>query len=240
MSGWIKIHRKMREWEWFTEPLTAHVFLYLLLQANHEGKRWRGVKVDRGQICTGIRAISKHTGVSVRSVRTALNHLKSTHELTLETTHRYTMITICNYERYQDYGMESDTQNDTQIDKPATQQRHSSDTIKELKKLKELKEDKNTLKRVPKPKFNPTGKRKFLDHVYLTDDQYEEVKQYYTKQGYGPDVFKEAVSVLDSWFEDNPAMRQKRVNDAKTLKGWPLQRALEKLSAERKYQKWGE
>lgn len=77
-----------------------------------------------------------------------------------------------------------------------------------------------------KREFNPEGKTKYLDWVYLDDAQFERVKKYYADKGFGPDEFQEAIRALDKWFDDNPGMRKKRTDDAKALMGWPLERAI--------------
>ena len=33
MSGWIKLHRKITEWEWYSDANTFRVFMHLLLTA---------------------------------------------------------------------------------------------------------------------------------------------------------------------------------------------------------------
>lgn len=99
--GWIKLHREIMEWEWYTDPKTVHLFLHLILQANHKSKRWKGVKVERGQVITGRQALACATGLSEQQVRTVLNRLESTGEITMKSTNRFTVVTICNYERYQ-------------------------------------------------------------------------------------------------------------------------------------------
>lgn len=80
----------------------------------------------------------------------------------------------------------------------------------------------------PKPQFNPEGKTKYLDWVYLSTDQYRRVVRYYEEKGLDYNDFKEAVRELDRWFGDNPKKRAKRTDDAKALMGWPLDRALER------------
>ena len=40
MSGWIKIHRQILEWEWYSDTNTFRVFLHLLLKANHKEKKY--------------------------------------------------------------------------------------------------------------------------------------------------------------------------------------------------------
>ena len=120
-SGWIKVHRKMPEWEWYQDPNTCRLFLHLLLTVNRKPGKWRGVDVPAGARITSIRKLSAETKLSERNIRTALKHLISTHEVTQSTTARYTLITVLNYEKYQG--------TDTVSDTPVTQYRHSTDTV---------------------------------------------------------------------------------------------------------------
>ena len=101
MEGWIKLHRKFVSWEWFTDFKTSHLFLYLLLSANHEDKNWRGQKVKRGQLITGRKSLSEKTGLSEQTIRTSIDRLKSTNEITIKTTNKNSLITVLNYDFYQ-------------------------------------------------------------------------------------------------------------------------------------------
>jgi hypothetical protein len=100
-NGWIKIHRKMLEWEWYDEPNTFRLFFHLLLKANHKPKKYRGVNIEAGQIMTGLDLLSKETGLSVQRLRTSLTRLKSTNEITSKTNSKGTIIQIVNYKKYQ-------------------------------------------------------------------------------------------------------------------------------------------
>ena len=143
MEGWIKVYRKILDWEWFNVDNTFKVFMYLLLAANHKDKKWRGITVKKGQLIASHSDISKKTGVSVRSVRTCINRLKSTGELTIKATNRYSVLTICNYVDYQSEEVDSDKQTDKQLDKQATSKRQASDkpSNKNVKNIR-MKEEK--------------------------------------------------------------------------------------------------
>lgn len=123
MLGWIKLHRKLLNWEWYTDSNMVHLFIHLLLKANHEPGNWRGVYVKRGQVITGRKKLSQETGISERTIRTCLNRLKSTSELTTEPTNGYTIITISHYDSYQ----LSESQSDQQTDQPNANDRPASD-----------------------------------------------------------------------------------------------------------------
>ena len=101
MEGWIKIHRKLITWEWYNDSKMVHLFLHLLLSANHLDGKWQGVSVKRGQLITGRIKLSAVTGISEQSIRTCLSKLESTKELTIKTTNKNSLITLLNYDSYQ-------------------------------------------------------------------------------------------------------------------------------------------
>jgi hypothetical protein len=88
MSGWIKTYRKMLAWEWFTDSNVVHVFLYLLLQANREAGKWKGIDVRCGQLITSANKIACDTGLTRQKVRTAISKLKTTNEITIKSTNK--------------------------------------------------------------------------------------------------------------------------------------------------------
>lgn len=101
MNGWIKLHRKITEWEWYTDRNTLAVFLHLLIMANIEDKKYRGYDVKRGECIIGRKSLAEDLNMSEQNVRTAINHLLLTNEITIKTTNQFTIVTICNYNSYQ-------------------------------------------------------------------------------------------------------------------------------------------
>ena len=120
MEGWIKLHRKMVDWEWYNDINTKIVFLHLLLTANHKEKKWQGQTILRGQKLTSLEHLSKEIGLSVQQTRTALNKLKLTNEITIKSTNKNTLITIEKYSDYQDKDEENNKQNNTRRNKRTT------------------------------------------------------------------------------------------------------------------------
>lgn len=100
-QGWIKLHRKLIDWGWFKNPDIAHLFVYLILKANHKDGSWQGIQVKKGQLLTGRKRLSEETGLSEQKIRTCLSRLKSTSDITIESTSKYSLITVCNYKTYQ-------------------------------------------------------------------------------------------------------------------------------------------
>ena len=100
--GFIKISRNILDWEWYSDPCTKSVFLHCILKANWKDKTWKGVKIKRGQFVTSLASLADETGLSLKNVRTALEHLKSTNELAIESSPKGRIITVKNYAKYQD------------------------------------------------------------------------------------------------------------------------------------------
>lgn len=170
IKGYIKLHRQILYWEWWDDPKVFKVFMYCLLRANHTDQKWKGIDIKRGEFITSTRILATQCHLSLRSIRTVLKHLKSTHELTCKTTHRYTIICVLKYDEYQSETTQSTTQS-------TTQQRHSPDTVPTTDKnvlknaLKNDKETKHTHAKIKSTDdshveidyFSRAYKRKFYD-----------------------------------------------------------------------------
>lgn len=100
--GYIKLDRKMLEWEWYHNTNTKVLFLHCLLKANWKEAKFEGVTIPKGGFVTSYPHLAKQTGLSVQQVRTALEHLKSTGELTVYPHAKFSVVIVNNYIQYQD------------------------------------------------------------------------------------------------------------------------------------------
>ena len=135
--GFIKLHRKLLDWEWYSDTNVMRVFTHLLLVAYYEPTKKSGRLYQAGQLSIGRKQLSKAVGLSEQQVRTALKKLENTQEITIKATSEYSIITLNNWNSYQ--------QNNQQLtnDQPTTNQQLT--TLKEVKN-KRSKEDKNISK----------------------------------------------------------------------------------------------
>ena len=100
--GWVKLHRKLKDWCWYKDQPTKALFIHFLLEAEWVGD-------NRGQIITTESDLEKETGLSRQQIRTAIKHLQATKEITKQVTNgltnkvtdKKTVITIENYSFYQ-------------------------------------------------------------------------------------------------------------------------------------------
>lgn len=113
-KGFIVLNREILDWEWYDDIKTKVLFLHLLLTANHKEQKWQGKTIGRGELITSISHLAKETGLSQQNIRTSLNRLKSTGEITLQSTNRYTLICVVNWGKFQDFEAEDNKQNNGQ------------------------------------------------------------------------------------------------------------------------------
>ena len=137
----VKLYRSTTEWEWYKDTNTKTVFLHLLLTVEIKDKRFQGYVIPKGSRVCSYPKLSEETGLSIQSIRTAINHLKSTGELTVSKTPKFSKISIANWGRYQDYQHSNQHTTNT----GATQEQHHNKNIKEDKRI-----PLDTLKRVSK------------------------------------------------------------------------------------------
>ena len=138
MSGWISLHRKMTEWEWYSDANTMRLFIHCILKANHKTKKWQGIDIQRGQFLTSSDTLALDLKLSRQQIRTSLNKLKSTNEITISTTSRSSMITVSSYNDYQDNN-QSDNHLATNEQPTSNQQVTTTNNVNNVNKEKESK-----------------------------------------------------------------------------------------------------
>jgi hypothetical protein len=135
-NTFIKLSRKIQSWRWYQDANTMRVFVHILLNANVYDHDFENITVKRGQWVTSVSKISEQLNISTRSIRTALNHLKSTNEVAIKTTSKYSIITVKNYNQYQKV-TKCPTINRQTDDKQVTNDRQQYKKGKERKRREE-------------------------------------------------------------------------------------------------------
>ena len=102
-GGFIQQDRAVYDtsvFSWANHPATMLFYLYLLQKAAWRDTNWKGIPILRGQAVTGLHAMSKDTGLSIQEIRTCLQRLISSEEITVKSTNKYSVITIRRYDRF--------------------------------------------------------------------------------------------------------------------------------------------
>ncbi len=110
MNGFICLHRKLLSKPvWLkSTPEQCKILIALLLMANYKENEWewKGQKINcaAGQLVTSVAGIQKACGdgISRQNVRTALQRFKKYEFLTMQSTSTGMLITIVNWQEYQD------------------------------------------------------------------------------------------------------------------------------------------
>ncbi len=162
-TEFIKLNRKILDWQWFSDPCTRDLFIYCLLKSNWKDGTWHGIEYKRGEFITSLPSLSSDLGFSVQNIRTALAHLKSTGELTDRNTNKYRIITVVNYDKYQS----SNRQTNRKLtgNQQATNRQLTADI-----RSKEVKNKKESIKEKSSPADAAWAS------AGLTREQYEELK----------------------------------------------------------------
>ena len=140
MEGYIKLFRSLLDWEWYSDINTRLVFIHLLLNANWEESGFKGIDIPKGGLVIGRKQLAESVGISEQSVRTALEHLKSTNEITIKSTNKFSVITIVNWEKYQCVREEltNESTNNLTNNQPTTNQQLTTEEEYKNIRIKEI------------------------------------------------------------------------------------------------------
>ena len=206
-QGYIKLYRSFMRWEWYDDANTMRIFLHCLFRANHEQAKWHGQTIERGSFITSFGNLASELNLSVKQVRNCIKKLKSTGEVAHKGNNRNSIITINNYELYQEKGQAKDNQGTIS---GQTEGKQGATNNNE----KNIKNDKN--------KKNIQAKNLFLK--FFEDDselkQYESFKDIFLKWlEYKTAIKKQYKSEqgLKGAFKDLIRLSQNNVNNANEL-----------------------
>jgi len=155
MTGWIRLHRKIREnglWPTARRYSNLEAWLDLLLSANHKAKTiavsFKSIRIDRGQFLTSQVKLANRWQWHRETVVKFMYHLKSQKMIDIETSHQtssgYTLITIRNYDRYQGDEIEpTDIQTDSETYSETSNQ-HTAKPAQTIMIKNEKKENTST------------------------------------------------------------------------------------------------
>jgi hypothetical protein len=133
MSGYFLLHKKIINWEWFSDPKSVALWIYILANTNYTESEYRGHIIKRGQAAIGRKRASVVTGLSQQEIRTRLKRFETNKQITTKSTTNFSIITVLNYDDYQDFSRKKEPQKYFETNKQIT-------TSKEVKKERIKKE----------------------------------------------------------------------------------------------------
>lgn len=140
MSGWIKLHRSLLDWEWYDDFNATRLLIHLLVSVNYEDKKWKGQEVKAGSMVMSWDTLSKSVGLSVKQCRVAMQKLENSGEVARKRADQWQVVTLCKWEKMQ--GCDDNRADDRAFrGQSEGRQRATTKEYKEYKEVKELKKD---------------------------------------------------------------------------------------------------
>jgi hypothetical protein len=142
MNGYIKLHRKIKNWKFYKVDGFLLLWVHMLFEAHHGDDPIYdgfGNKICRGQFSTGRKRLSEETGLSASKVERILKSLEIEQQIEQQKTNKCRIITITNWDVHQKANSTLDnkwTTSGQQVDNKWTQN-------KNVKNVKNGKNGKN-------------------------------------------------------------------------------------------------
>ncbi len=199
MEGWIKIHRKILE-----NPIISKdsdylaVWIYLLVNATHKEipALFKGKKITlkEGQLITGRKSISSKLKISESKIYRIINEFKSEQQIEQQTSNKSSLITILNWNRYQ----QTEQQIETQMNNKWTTSEQQVNTNKNVKNDKNVKNNiisaSEEASSADTAKANRKHKYGEYKNVLLKDEELQTLKENYQN-------WEELIKYLDEYIE---------------------------------------
>jgi len=155
MEGYIKLYRKIKENKYWLEPRKfskAEAWIDLLLRAGFKDKELvlgnQNLNLKAGEFVTSQAKLAEAWKWDRETVNAYLRRLKADEMLGYRTSNKFTVITICNWDNYQNPDKENPATNPTANPAALRQQNrqqtdNKTDTINNGNKDNNVKNDKN-------------------------------------------------------------------------------------------------
>lgn len=224
MDGWIKIHRKILD-----NPIVCRdcehiaVWNYLLLNASHKDRQvfFNGEKIvlKAGQLITGRDKIAKVTEKEISSskVQRILKLFENEQLIEQQTCNKNRLITIVNWNEYQDNTQESEQQNEQQLNNKRTTTEQQLNTNKNIKnvRIKDIKESTTSSTKEKAKRFSPPTLEEVKNYCLERKNAVEPQRffDFYTAKDWyiGKNKMKDWKAAVRTWEnKDKAELKQKQ------------------------------
>ena len=221
---YIKLSTEICKWEWFTDGNMLKLWIYLLTNAQQfKETKYKGLVIRKGQVIVGRKKLAQELSMSEQQIRSCINRLKSTNEITTETTNKYTLITIVNYDKYQSNLTDINQQNNQVLNQRVTNKQPTNNqqiTTSNKDKREREKESNNSIfapSDLPDTESAlyrlPLNTQNTFHYIYLQDiDHYKEL--------YPAVDVEQEIRKMIGWLESNPKNRKTASGIKRFINNW--------------------
>ena len=160
-NGWIKLHRKLLDSPIFTNSKAIHIWIYLLLKANHKQNTIfigrKKVEIKKGEFVFGYKQAGKDLGLPKSTIHYWISQFEEEKMVESESNNRFTLIKIKNWSDYQETTQELKANRKREENEPKTNRKQieTNNNDKNVKNDKECKEVSSKEEAKPKEYGNP-------------------------------------------------------------------------------------
>lgn len=202
-SGFILLSRKLLDSDVFASQKLLKIWIWCMLKANYKdkaiplkvGKGETVVKVKRGSFLFGRHKAEDELFIDGSTIYKAIKKLEQMDMINISSNNQYSIISICNYETYQDFKTYNGTSKEQVRNNQVTAKDQPSNTTNTLKEIKEIKEIVSYLNTSVNKKFKETTAKtksliisRFKDGFSIND--FKKVIDVKNHQWYGTDLAK--------------------------------------------------
>lgn len=113
-KGFALLHRKIMDVPFYKDAEAAHLWVHLLLRANHEQTQVStdvgDVICERGEFITGRNTLAMETGLTADRVKSLLRKFQNLGMITTKSNNRFTVLKVVKYDEYQSNFCPADVQ----------------------------------------------------------------------------------------------------------------------------------
>ncbi|HHH7687498.1 TPA: DNA replication protein [Escherichia coli] len=113
-KGFALLHRKIMDVPFYKDAEAAHLWVHLLMRANHEqtlvSTDVGDVICERGEFITGRNTLAMETGLTADRVKSLLRKFQNLGMITTKSNNRFTVLKVVKYDEYQSNFCPADVQ----------------------------------------------------------------------------------------------------------------------------------
>lgn len=138
---------KLSSWCWRGNMNKNYLMMFLLVNANFKSERFEKIIVERGQYIFSYDGLSRDCGMPLQTLRTTLKDLVETNQIAIKSTRKWSLLTICEYDSWQNQDDETNTKVVTQTGTQVVTQMDNNIINKEINNKDIKEEDTNVSKK---------------------------------------------------------------------------------------------
>lgn len=147
MDGWLKLYRSILDSAVFQDAEILKVWIWLLCNVAFEQHDTicygKVIHLKPGQIATGRKKIAQCTDLNENKVYRALTVLKSLGNIEIKATNKYSIITVVNWDKYQDENVKRTSSEQQNNSKTTAEEQQDDSKRTQHKNGKNEKKEKN-------------------------------------------------------------------------------------------------